>query len=768
LPALDVDLQRLESLMKNQIAALRATLLLFACLATPTAAATGADLTLDRDDTTLTASATVPKGVYRIADANDDGVLHIRGDGIVVDFQGATLDGAAADAKPDQFHGRGIVIESSKGVVLRNLTLRGFKIGVYCRDCQDLTIEGCDFSDNWKQHLLSTPQAENGADWLFGHENDANEWFRYGAAVYLDGCTAFTVRNCVARRGQNGLCLVRSNDGAVYDNDFSFNSGWGLAMYRACRNRIAHNKLDWCIRGYSHGVYNRGQDSAGIFIFEQSSDNVFAYNSATHGGDGFFLFAGLETLDETGEGGCNGNLVYRNDFSHASNNGIEATFSTANRFIENIMDEADHAIWAGYSYGSQFIGNKVTRCNHGISIEHGSRNRIEGNSFERCGVAVNLWAGERSSLADKPYGRGHHCRSEEYTIARNRFRDDKLDIRLGNTSQVTIADNDLTGAPTAWEITGRSTAAFQANNIDGDGRQAAESVLEFGRNYFKGKPPAGVESADIAFKIDFSKRAEAIEPPDVPGKLDAFLPPGTLRGLKYIFVDEWGPYDFAHVKLVPESTVFWNEAELRVLGPEAKFNVTDIQGGVEVAPLTGTLPAALKVTAPDRAMRAFSFAVDLPEHHESIPVKGLLLFAQWDVKFYAWKRVGPQKPPADWNDVLSGPVLEARKLSKIDFAWGGGAPSEKVPSDHFATLSTTELELPAGIFEVRTVSDDGVRVTIDGRHVIDNWTWHPPMENKAEIELKAGRHAVRIEHFEIDGVAQLQFSLEVKRPAHVP
>ena len=54
--------------------------------------------------------------------------------------------------------------------------------------------------------------------------------------------------------------LSLADDGAAYDNDFSFNSGWGLAMYRASRNRIARNKLDWCIRGYSHGVVIRRLD----------------------------------------------------------------------------------------------------------------------------------------------------------------------------------------------------------------------------------------------------------------------------------------------------------------------------------------------------------------------------------------------------------------------------------------------------------------------------------------------------------------------------
>ena len=84
--------------------------------------------------------------------------------------------------------------------------------------------------------------------------------------------------------------LMESNRGKVWNNSFSFLSAIGLGMYESSGNKIMHNKIDWCVRGYSHGVYNRGQDSAGILIYEQSNQNLFAYNSVTHGGDGFFLF----------------------------------------------------------------------------------------------------------------------------------------------------------------------------------------------------------------------------------------------------------------------------------------------------------------------------------------------------------------------------------------------------------------------------------------------------------------------------------------------
>ena len=55
-----------------------------------------------------------------------------------------------------------------------------------------------------------------------------------------------------------GLRAVSYETGrAAYDNDFSFNSGWGIALYRTNHSEISHNRCDFCVRGYSHGVYNR-------------------------------------------------------------------------------------------------------------------------------------------------------------------------------------------------------------------------------------------------------------------------------------------------------------------------------------------------------------------------------------------------------------------------------------------------------------------------------------------------------------------------------
>lgn len=51
-------------------------------------------------------------------------------------------------------------------------------------------------------------------------------------------------------------------------------------------NRIHRNRIEFDVRGYSHGFYRRGQHSAGLLMYEQRSHDVVAFNSVTHGRTG--------------------------------------------------------------------------------------------------------------------------------------------------------------------------------------------------------------------------------------------------------------------------------------------------------------------------------------------------------------------------------------------------------------------------------------------------------------------------------------------------
>src|SRR2546423_5097934 len=290
----------------------------------------------------------------------------VRGDSITIDFRGATLQGTDPAAAPDVARDTAIVIEGGSKIVLANARVHGFKIAILARGTHGLGLVHNDLSDNWKPRLFSLVEHESLVDWLSFHHNDKDEWLRFGAAIYLQDVQGAELRGNSAVRGMNGLMLVRSTGAVIRDNNFSFNSGLGIGLYRSSDDTIIHNRLDYNVRGYSHGRYTRGQDSADLLLFEQSSRNFVAYNSMTHGGDGIFLWAGQTTMD-LGTGGGNDNLFYGNDVSYATANGVEATFSR-NKILANRAWGSEYGVWGGYSFDTRIEANYCCVNRTGVGI----------------------------------------------------------------------------------------------------------------------------------------------------------------------------------------------------------------------------------------------------------------------------------------------------------------------------------------------------------------------------------------------------------------
>ncbi|MBK9016839.1 MAG: hypothetical protein IPM82_23790 [Saprospiraceae bacterium] len=105
--------------------------------------------------------------------------LTIEGENITVDFAGAVLDGGSGKDSPDQFSGTGIVIKG-KNITLKNATLRGFKVAIFAEGVDSLRLLDCDLSYNWRPRLRSIREREDFSDWLSYHQNDKDEWLRYG------------------------------------------------------------------------------------------------------------------------------------------------------------------------------------------------------------------------------------------------------------------------------------------------------------------------------------------------------------------------------------------------------------------------------------------------------------------------------------------------------------------------------------------------------------------------------------------------------------
>jgi parallel beta-helix repeat protein len=717
-------------------------------------------ITVTSDNTRIDKSCIVqiePNTV--IADADGDGVIQIAADGITVEFaKGSTLRGSPAGAAPDTYKGVGIRLSGHKNVTLKNARVSGFKVGIQADTCPSLTIAGAELNDNYRQHLKSTAQAEDGADWLFPHENDKDQWMtQHGAALAVKNADHVTLRDITVRNSQNGIILDRVSDSAVYDNDCSFLSGWGLAMWRSSGNIIAHNALDFCIRGYSHGVYNRGQDSAGLLMFEQNSRNTIAENSCSHGGDGIFGFAGREAIGQSPaptpdfdykRRGNSDNIIIANDLSYAAAHGLEMTFCAGNRILLNrFVENAICGIWGGYS-NDNLIAENYFEANGqmgyglergGINIEHGSGHIIVGNTFVKNACGVHLWWNNNQGLLKFP------------GVALN---------DRGVTGNV-IADNSFTGDSLALQLRDEPGAAKVKDNT-------------WARNNLKDVKQETALSPGIDLKTSGDSPLYSIAQLKLPGSNRPVGARKPLMGRQNIIMTEWGPWDHDSplARLIGTRGGGHTYEFHRI--PATGVSVAGVGLHTEFSPQVEGKPWTATVLAAAPGVYPYVVSVNQPSYTRVLP--GCLVSTSWDLIVFPWTAPPETKTPSDparWTADARGPKAAQAKVSELRFAFGMRGPSDVnispeitaagLAPDHFGLIATTKIALPAGKWRVRTLSDDGIRVLADGQPIIDNWTWHGAETNTAELD--GGRTVeFRVEYFEIDGAAVLEVSLGPAAP----
>jgi hypothetical protein len=91
----------------------------------------------------------------------------------------------------------------------------------------------------------------------------------------------------------------------------------------------------------------------------------------------------------------------------------------------------------------------------------------------------------------------------------------------------------------------------------------------------------------------------------------------------------------------------------------------------------------------------------------------------------------------------------------VDYDWGNHSPPGIGPDTFSARWSGQVEAAYSEPYTFYTISDDGVRVWLDGQLIIDNWRDHAPTENTSrEITLVDGqRYDIRMEYYENGGGA---------------
>ncbi len=631
--------------------------------------------------------------------------------GVEFDLAGAELRGAALGEDLDTLTGIGILVRNCRDVTIKGGSLGGWKTCILVEDSSGVVLEDLSFDGWYGMRLLSSSVAEDTADWLRPFENDEGQWQQqYGAAISLTRATQAIIRRCRGRHGQNGILFSGVEGARVYDNDFSFMSGWGLGLWRSSQNTITRNLFDFCVRGHSHGTYWRGQYSAGILFSESSCENVVAFNSATHGGAGVFLHGGHDLTRglarDRGEiaKGCDNNVFWGNDLRHAVVNCFEENFCTGNLIVQSRLSGShQYGIWGDYSSSLAVVGNEIHDTRGvGISIEQGQDCVVADNDLARNDLALKLSWEEDPKMMDGPLGEQRDTSSRDHWIGLNRFKSNDQDLLLRKSSGIVFANNDFEGDGEDLDLEQVSAALDETLN------QATVRAWLQGTD---GELPRGSLSETSLIPHDGRR-------PELLRRVLKMQTP-TLLGSQVIIAEERG--------------VEHGGLESIVMG---SFGPWDFPSGEE-----------------------------RPEQRRP---GGLLADASFDCRWFSWSEAesDPRGRLEDWRALAETPLALATCLGLVS-PYGnavetvkGTATRTAVGLDHFGLIAHARVETQGGKHLLRVTSDDGVRVLVDGRPAYEDWTWHATRTGEVVLELSPGVHDLLLEYFQIDGTLALIVELE--------
>ncbi len=135
-----------------------------------------------------------------------------------------------------------------------------------------------------------------------------------------------------------------------------------------------------------------------------------------------------------------------------------------------------------------------------------------------------------------------------------------------------------------------------------------------------------------------------------------------------------------------------------------------------------------------------------------------------------WVRInaGPTPTPeiTEWrgeyfeNRKLDGEPVLVRNDEEINFNWKKGSPANEVPKDNFSVKWTREAKFDEAIYRFSIRVDDGARLLVDERLVIDDWKDGSDRTLTVDLWMSKGKHDLRVEYYEHAGEARAHLSLE--------
>ncbi len=479
--------------------------------------------------------------------------------------------------------------------------------------------------------------------------------------------------------------------------------------------------------------------------------------------------AGGELRDNRAVGGMNGLLLVRSDglkirdniFSFNSGLGIGLYRSSDDTIIHNRLDYNVR----GYSHRFYTRGQDSADL---LLFEQSARNVVALNSLTHGGDGIFLWAGQTTMDSgvggandnlfyanDVSYAtaNGVEATFSRNEIIGNRAWGSEYGVWGGYSYDTEIIGNDFRGNRTGIAIEHGQDNIIASNRFDRDStaiRLWADSIepSDWGypkhhetrsRNYqLRGNEFIGNHTVlSVRNTTGLDTLAPVRRPP--PRMFTGVQRPSsplTDRDRSAIIVDEWGPYDWESPKLWPVDSTRAVPLRLATLGPAGTWSLVSHRGVTTLSHTIGRIGDTIAVTPARDSTGDWDVTLESGGVHFSY---------------------GRFEPRIEWT-VRFSPDSVPRLLPRLDLMWyRPPAAYAFLPQSNWSLTATGSVTLSSGTYSLRTISDDAVRVWIDGALAIDDWTPHESQVDYAP--LWAGKHDLRVEYRQVDGWVELRVDI---------
>ena len=346
-------------------------------------------------------------GNYSFTDPELNGVIQInKKHDIILDGDSCFVDGT-------NFGGYMIMIDSSYNIEIRNFdSVFRYKYALYVTYSDHITVNGNDFCHN----------KVDSAGWI-------DVWADYqqalgGGAMMYESRAVHIFENTMTMQN-DGVALYHCDSIRIHDNDFSWNTSFGIRMFWTDTCHIYGNNCSHVNRPFTDP-----SDCAALLMIISNANQV-EFNDLSYSGDGVFLGQYQHSNIP------NNNYFAWNECSYSPHNAIEATFADGNVYKHNNCNYSHYGFWLGYSFNSVVDSNEINgNYQSGIAIDRGFNNTITHNEINDNPIGIELWEGS-------PIGGYTNQYSHDYFIHNNHFEGNTLAISAGKTEHSVILDNDF-------------------------------------------------------------------------------------------------------------------------------------------------------------------------------------------------------------------------------------------------------------------------------------------------------------------------------------